>query len=433
MNALLNQLQDPNTQWVLMGTLLLGLASGVLGSFALLRKQSLLGDAMAHAALPGVCFAFLFVGEKSLFWFIVGATIAGLISTWCIQAIIKHSRIKEDSAIGIVLSVSFGFGIVLLTYIQHSSNGNQSGLDSFIFGQAASVIKSDVQLISVIALSLLILTGLFFKEFKLITFDEQFAKGLGIPTQFFNAILMLMIVLAVVIGLQTVGVVLMAAMLITPAIAARYWTEKLSVMIVISGIIGALSGVIGTLLSTVTEGMATGPLIVVAATSLFVFSLIFAPNRGLFSVMLKHLRFRRKTAINQILLSLYDLTEEKKLDSKQVLFSVDEIILKRPVQGFQTERLLNDLQKQNVVENVSNKWKLTEIGLEKAYNLALNQRLYEMYLMHEMEFSHLHLKDKEDFSLEQLGSDVKHQLMKLLEVHQRVPQLKPKGMYANEL
>lgn len=120
MEELIYQLQNQNTQWVLVGTMLLGLASGVLGSFALLRKQSLIGDAMAHAALPGVCMAYLLYGSKSLLWFLVGAAVSGMLAAWLIGVIIKNSRIKEDSALGLVLSVFFGFGIVLLTYIQHN-------------------------------------------------------------------------------------------------------------------------------------------------------------------------------------------------------------------------------------------------------------------------------------------------------------------------
>lgn len=126
------QLQHPNTQWVLAGTLLLGAASGVLGSFVLLRKQSLIGDAMAHSALPGVCLAFLFTGQKSLPFFLLGAALAGLLGTWCIQLISRLSKTKEDSAIGIVLSVFFGVGIILLTYIQQQGREAKAGLILFI-------------------------------------------------------------------------------------------------------------------------------------------------------------------------------------------------------------------------------------------------------------------------------------------------------------
>jgi len=421
------QFQDPNTQWVLFGTLLLGLSSGVLGSFALLRKQSLIGDAMAHAALPGVCIAFLLYGSKSLFWFIIGAAISGFISTWLIHIIVKKSRIKEDSAIGIVLSVFFGFGIVLLTYIQNESTGNKSGLDDFIFGQAASLVKSDVILISTISVVLLLLTTLFYKEFKIITFDPSFAKGIGLPVKWFDSILIIMIVLAVVIGLQTVGVILMAAMLITPAIAARYWTDRLSFMIILAGLIGAFSGGVGTLISTTTKGLPTGPLIIVAATSIFILSLIFGPKKGLLQAFIKHLKLRKKTALNQFLLSLYDLNEQS-LHSK--LFSEIEVFEKRKISKSLQQYVIKELSNKGLISVEDGQVSLTDKGLEAAYELVLNHRLYETYLMHELEFQEV--MSHKEFSISLLTEKEKQKLYQLLELHGRKPVLVPNSLRAHK-
>lgn len=304
MEHLMIMLKDANTQWVLLGSLLLGAASGVLGSFALLKKQSLIGDAMAHAALPGVCIAFLLTGEKSLPWLLLGATITGLLATYCIQAITRHSRLKTDTAIGLVLSVFFGIGIVLLTKAAQTSTGNKSGLDDFIFGQAASMVGQDVKIITSVSALLVFIIFLFFKEFKVLTFDPDFAQGIGFPSKTLNLLLMTLITGAVVIGIQAVGVVLMAAMLITPAISARYWTEDLGHMVVIAGVIGAFSGVTGTLISTMAVGLPTGPLIVLAATSTFVVSLLFSPKRGLLMKLIKLYRLRKSVANEQSLNTL---------------------------------------------------------------------------------------------------------------------------------
>lgn len=424
LEELMLQLQNPNTQWVLLGTMLLGITSGVVGSFSLLRKQSLIGDAMAHSALPGVCIAYLLYGSKSLIWFLIGALIAGLISSYIIQVMINHSRIKEDSALGIIISVFFGFGIVLLTYIQHNGAGNQSGLDDFIFGQAASMVGADVQLITIIALILLVIIAIFYKEFKLLTFDPQFAKGIGIPAKFFNGLLLFLIVCSVVIGLQTVGVVLMAAMLITPAISARYWTERLSSMIIISGFIGGVSGAMGTLLSTIMEGMATGPLIIIAATMMFIISLVFAPKRGLLAKALKQLSLRKRTAEEQIFLSFYDIAEGGNLRE----ITEAEVLLKRRVTSSLFEYALSVLErKEYIVRTKNGKWMLTDKGIEAGYELVLQQRLYEMYLMHEMEFSHLDLKTRDDLKLNAISKEAKDQLLKLLHIHDRAPLLIPKS------
>ncbi|MFC3884940.1 metal ABC transporter permease [Bacillus songklensis] len=286
--------QDPNTQWILFGSMLLGLSSGVIGSFAYLRKQSLMGDALAHAALPGVCLAFMITGSKSIFYFLIGALMAGILATFLISYITRHTRIKQDSALGIILTVFFGVGIVLLTQIQHSDAGNQSGLDKFLFGQAASMIQTDVYTMAIISAVLVGVCTLFFKEFKLLSFDPGFAKGIGLPVALLDQFIMLLVVVAVVVGIQAVGVVLMAALLITPAVAARYWTEKLHVMVVISGIFGVLSGLAGTLVSTMVDNLPTGPLTVLAATCLFIFSVFFAPKRGLLAKMLLKMLVKNK-------------------------------------------------------------------------------------------------------------------------------------------
>lgn len=285
--------QDPNTQWILLGSMLLGLSSGVIGSFAYLRKQSLMGDALAHAALPGVCIAFMITGTKSILYFLIGAAVAGVIATFLIGYITRNSRIKQDSALGIILTVFFGFGIVLLTQIQHGDSGNQSGLDKFLFGQAASMIQSDVYTMAIISVILVALSFLFFKEFKLLSFDPGFAKGIGLPIMLLDQFIMLLIVTAVVVGIQAVGVVLMAALLITPAVAARYWTEKLHIMVILAGFFGALSGFAGTVISTMANNLPTGPLAVLSATAIFVFSVIFAPKRGVIAKSMVQLTAKR--------------------------------------------------------------------------------------------------------------------------------------------
>ncbi|WP_128896292.1 metal ABC transporter permease [Longirhabdus pacifica] len=287
-------LKEPNIQWILWACTLLGIGSGVIGSFAYLRKQSLMGDALAHVALPGVCIAFLLSGVKSIFLFMLGAMVMGIISTFIMSYITRKSRIKQDTAIAIILSVFFGLGIVLLTYIQHNANGNQSGLDKFLFGQAATMIRSDVIVMAIISAILIVICTLFFKEFKLASFDAGFAKGLGYPVALIEQLIMFLIVIAVVVGIQAVGVVLMSALLITPAVSARYWTEKLGLMVFLSGLFGGVSGVIGTIISASGNNLPSGPLVVLSATGIFVFSILFAPSRGVVSKFLLRQSVKRK-------------------------------------------------------------------------------------------------------------------------------------------
>ncbi|QMV40906.1 metal ABC transporter permease [Cohnella cholangitidis] len=293
---MLNLFTDPNLQWILLGSMLLGLSTGVIGTFAYLRKQSLIGDTLAHAALPGICIAFMLTGVKSVAFFMIGAIVAGMIATVGISWITRYSRIKPDAAMGIVLSVFFGVGIVLLTQIQHSSYGNQSGLDKFLFGQAASMTAGDVYTMTGVAVVLILACAALFKEFKLISFDSGYARGLGFSVATLEQLLLWLVTIAVVVGIQAVGVVLVAALLITPAVSARYWTDRLGVMTILSGVFGAVSGAIGTWISSGTEQLPTGPLSVLTATALFTFSVMFGPRRGVVAKLVRRYAAKREWA-----------------------------------------------------------------------------------------------------------------------------------------
>jgi manganese/zinc/iron transport system permease protein len=241
----------------------------------------LLGDALSHAALPGLAIAFMLTGSKALPVLLIGAGLAGWLATLLILRIVRQTRLKEDAALGITLSVFFGFGLLLLTKIQQSSDANQAGLDKFIFGQAATLLLEHVLLMTALGGLALLIVLLYYKEFKLISFDPVFAASLGLPIGWLSVLLTSLIVIAVMIGLQTVGVVLMAAMLIAPAAAARQWTDRFGLMLLLAALFGALAGVGGALLSVSQARLPTGPMIILVATLIVIISLLLAPNRGL--------------------------------------------------------------------------------------------------------------------------------------------------------
>lgn len=289
MGAMISLLSDYTFQTVALGSALLGIISGVLGSFAVLRKQSLLGDGISHSALPGVVMAFILLDSKNTETLLLGALISGLLATLFIVSIVRHTRIKFDSALALVMSVFFGLGLVLLTYVQKIPNSNQAGLKRFIFGQASTLMQRDILLMAVCGSVLLLLVVLFWKEFKLFTFDSDFAQSLGFSPKKLNLLLSFMVVLAIIIGLQTVGVILMSSMLIAPAVAARQWTNKLWVMVLLSAIFGAVSGIAGTTFSSLMVKLPTGPAIVVCVSMIVMVSILFAPGRGIL-----HRLYRRK-------------------------------------------------------------------------------------------------------------------------------------------
>lgn len=273
-------LHDYTFQVVALGAALLGMASGMIGSFAVLRRQSLLGDVVSHAALPGIAAVFLMTGTKDTVWLLIGALCSGLTATGFIIGVVRYSRVKFDTALALGMSVFFGLGLVLLTYVQKIPNSNQAGLQRFIFGQAAVLLKSDILVIAITGAALLALTLLFWKEFKLLSFDPEFARSLGLPTRSLNVLLSAMTVAAIIAGLQTVGVILMSAMLVAPAVAARQWTNRLGVMVGLAGLFGAVSGVAGTLASSALPKLPAGPAIVVAADVLVLISLALGRARS---------------------------------------------------------------------------------------------------------------------------------------------------------
>jgi manganese/zinc/iron transport system permease protein len=412
---------NPNLAWILGGCVLLGLSSGVLGSFAFLRRRSLMGDALAHAALPGVCLGFMLTGQRHLPVLLAGAAVAGLAGAALIQAVTRNTRIKEDAALGIVLSVFFGFGVLLLTLIQRSPSGNQAGLDKFIFGQAASLVGADVRLMAGCAVVICLVTALLFKEFKLLCFDQEFARGLGFPAASLDALLMGLIVLVVVIGLQAVGVVLMAALLITPAAAARFWTDRLETMVALAGGFGAAAGALGTAVSASVDGMPTGPLIVLVATALFLASLCFAPRRGLAARGLRLWRLRAQVGRENALRALYELGEAR--GEWQTPTPV-AALLSRPGEASAGVRgQLSGLQREGLVARTGDGFRLTEEGQQAAYEVVRNHRLWEMFLMHEGQLGADHVDRDADFIEHHLPRDIVAELERLMRLHGREPDL----------
>ncbi len=411
-------LGDANLRWVMLGTMLLGLSAGVLGAFALLRRRSLMGDALAHAALPGVAIAYLLTGSKHIGLFLVGAAVAGVLGTMAITGITRYSKIKEDAAMGMVLTVFFGVGIMLLTVIQKSPRGNQSGLDKFLFGQAAAMVGLDVQVMAAIAALLCLTVIIFFKEFKLLAFDSGFGSGLGLPMGPLDLLLNLMIVLAVVIGLQAVGVVLMAALLITPGVSARYWTDRLSSMVALSGLFGALSGALGTLLSQSARKMPTGPLIVLAATAVFLVSLLFAPRRGLIAKGLKLMRVRRQVAREAVLRALYELAEEAGQPGLPV--SAEELHRRKGLTPATLGLAGPALAKEGLLIHSGDRLALTPAGLTTALGVVREKRLWEVYLMHEGELGGQPVDRDGELSL---PGAVREQVEELLRLHGLEPKL----------
>ena len=363
MDILYDLFFDYTLRTVALGTAVIGVVSGVLGSFAFLRRQSLLGDAISHAALPGVVIAFLLTERRDSTVLMLGALVAGWLGTLLVLSIVRNTRIKEDSAIGLTLSVFFGFGLMLLTYAQRASTARQAGLDRFLFGQAAALVQRDVILMAAIGTIALLLVFIFWKEFKLVSFDSEFAATLGFPVRIVDILLTTLLVVAVVIGLQAVGVILMSAMVVAPAAGARQWTDRLDVMVVIAAVFGAVSSVIGAVVSSTTPGLSTGPVIVLVVSTMAVLSLFFAAKRGLFWDWLRRRRNRSQMLRNTVLSDLYRLEQQHPDDVR----GHSAETLSAMAASHNVSATLANLADDNLVDKSDNDhWILTNAGIREA-------------------------------------------------------------------
>ena len=206
---------------VVAGALVLGITSGVLGAFAVLRGRSLVGDAVAHATLPGVCIAFLVAGVKDVPGLLLGAAVAGLVAALLMVGIEQAGRIRPDAAIGVVLSGFFAFGVVLLTHLSNSSDADQAGLENYLFGQAAGLLERDVAVMAGLAAVALLVVGVLRRALTTTLFDPAYAGAIGLPVRALETLMTALLVVAVVIGVRVVGAILMVAMLVAPSVAAR--------------------------------------------------------------------------------------------------------------------------------------------------------------------------------------------------------------------
>jgi len=361
-------LLDYTLRNVALGSAVLGITSGALGVFAMLRQQSLLGDTISHAALPGIVLAFLVTGSKEPLVLILGAALSGWLAALMIMAIIRTTHLKSDTALGLVLSVFFGLGLVLLSSLQKRPDASQAGLDNFLFGQAAALMEKDLLTMASLGGLALVVVLVFWKEFKLLSFDPDYGAIVGFPVRSLDILLTSLVVFAIVIGLQTVGVVLMSAMIVAPAAAARQWTDRLSVMVMLSALFGALAGVAGAVLSSLTPRLPTGPTIVLCITTIVGLSFLFASNRGLVWHKVRHWRHRRHLQIEAVLVDLYRLASQH-AHPDQVSHATSVLRTMTPTVG--VRRSLRELVAREWVQQRSpNQWSLTPAGLAEAQRLV---------------------------------------------------------------
>tara|TARA_X000001036_G_scaffold80362_2_gene72072 strand:+ start:2641 stop:3993 length:1353 start_codon:yes stop_codon:yes gene_type:complete len=409
-------LEDYNTRVVVLGVMALGTASGLIGTFLLLRKRALTADALSHATLPGIAAAFMVMvafgsDGKALAGLLLGAFVFGCIGVLGILGIRKTTRLKDDAAIGIVLSVLFGLGLCLLRMATELPTGSAAGLSGFIFGKASSMVASDALIMAGVALGIVIVTIALHKEWTLLCFDEKFGAVQGCPTLLLDVVLMAMVAIVTVIALQSVGLVLAVAMLIIPAACARYWTTKIITMLMAAALIGCLSGWLGAVASALVPRMPTGPVIVLICGFWFIVSFVFGPNNGLFIRQLTRIRLQRRISLQHILRAMWEVCE----DTQSSSFTIEDIVYVRSWSKRAVEKLLRRCAKQHVATREPNSmWRLTEKGSAEASRVVRNHRLWEVYLITYADIAPSHVDRDADMIEHVLGRNLVSQLEELL-------------------
>ncbi len=411
-------LRDYNTRLVLTGTTLLGLASGVMGTYMLLRRRSLIGDALGHATFPGIALAFMimvaFGGEgKSLPGLLIGAAVTGLLGVGAVVFIRHWTRLKEDAALGIVLSVWFGIGVALMGLVQSMPGADAAGLESFIYGKTASMVQSDAILIAGAAVTVVIVCTLLFKEFAILSFDVDLARTQGWPLVKIDLIMMLLVTLVVVVGLQAVGLILVVALLIIPAVAARFWTQRLYLMIWIAALIGALSGLVGAGITNLFAGLPAGAVIVLTGSSIFLISLIFGSYRGLVVLLTRRVRLNRRVRYQHLLRALWEAGELKQRASQsQDCITLKWLLQQRAWSQRSLQRLLKSAQRKDLLLFDPNKEtvRLTKSGEIEASRVVRNHRLWELYLIHYADIAPSHVDRDADSVEHVIGTDLVREL-----------------------
>jgi manganese/zinc/iron transport system permease protein len=418
-------LQDHNTRVVLLGVTLLGLACGVVGCFALMRRRALLGDALSHATLPGIALAYLIVNQlggdgKQLHWLLLGAALSGTAAMIVLALLRRTTRLKEDTTMGMVLSVFFGAGTALLAIVQQLPDGSAAGLEGFIYGKTASLLPSDAWRIAIVAIVVLSMIGMLFKEFKLLCFDEAGAAAQGFPILLLDGLLMLLVAVVTIVGLQAVGLVLVIALLVVPAAAAQFWTQRLSTAVVIAGVLGALSGYLGAMLSGALSNLPSGALVVLVAVAMFLASLLLGPVDGLLVRFWNRSQTRRRSDARHVLRAMYEWLELKEQapdrlgKQRSAEVPLEGVLQARSWSLEQMQRAIRTTTNRGWVESNGPAIRLTADGAREASRVVHEHRLWELYLITHAEVATSRVDADADAIEHVLGPELVDQLEQLL-------------------
>ena len=411
--------RDPSLRHALVGSMLLGISCGLMGAFLVVRKLALMGDALSHAVLPGVALGFLWNMTKDPLAIFIGATVVGLLGAGTVQLLRSTTKHKEDAALGFVLASFFGVGICLFTMIQNLPGGNKSGLDKFMFGQAAALGAGDVRLLAVVTLLAVGAVVVLYKEYLLTSFDAGFARAVGLPVQLLHYSLMLLLAFAIVSSLQAVGVVLVSAMLVIPAAAAYLLTDRFGLMLVLSAVFGLCSGAVGAFFSFVGRNLPTGPFMVLAAAAVFAVALFFGPRHGIFARWWRQQSSSARIRRENMLKAIYRVLEGDGFNREIVGLQELAQLRREPIE--ETQRQIEALRRSGLVTASGDAVSFTPDGWQRGCEIVRNHRLWELYLTNAAQIAPDHVHDDAEIIEHVLGGETVLKLEKRLNYARRDP------------
>ena len=416
------QMQDQSVQIVVLGSMLIGISCGLIGSYVVTRRLSLFGDTLSHAVLPGIAIGFIWSQSKDNLALLTGATVAGFLGVTCLSLLQKYTPIRQDSGLGIVLSGFYAIGICLLTRIQKMEFGNQSGLDSFLFGQASALSINDIWGIGITLAAIGLFVLATHKELLISGFDPFYARSIGIHTLLLQYGLWILLAFCIITSLQVIGVILASALLIIPAATASLLVKRMNTYIFLASVLGGIAGLGGTFLSFLGQGLPTGPLIVLVSTFLFLLVLGFRPKTGIFS----HWNFSRTHSIRikaeNTLKAVYHILESQNFEKTSI--TSQDLMQRIGLGRGDCDREIRLLIRMNLATQSSTRDSsklpgqslitLTPEGWEYSCKIVRNHRLWELYLTSEAEYAPDHVHEDAEKIEHVLGDQTIRQLERIL-------------------
>ena len=398
---------------ILIGSALIGALCAFVGVFNLLLKRPLIADSIAHATLPGIALGFLLFNEKNILFLFLGACITSMLSILYSDWLKRKSKLKNDSIMAIGLSTFFSIGLCLVSYVQNQNSGQQTGLENYLFGNASSLNSLEIIYAAVILSILILVFIVFYKRFQLVLFNTEYAESIGINSRFYLFIISLFTVLAIALSIKAMGIVLASALLISPALALRYWRTNFVWLFILASISGAVVASFGAYLSYAYANTPTGSAIVLSLFLLVAFSVAFGNSGGMVKEYYQQYLRKRNIIAENALKSFYYCDEIHK--DQNIIFTIEQLQLNDRIANEELKKGLAILSRKKAIIKHPNGFQLTPSGWEKSLSLVRRHRLWELYLSKKLNLDALHVHQDAEMAEHLINEKIEAELKRYLD------------------